>query len=80
MTLIFGTMKNTVGVNGIDPVRQGIHPIRMIFPIRSGFSNSIGFSGGERKSLANRANAIRPYVYLGDCQRPYVNNPSHALT
>ena len=26
--LIFGITMNTVGVNGIDPVRQGINPFR----------------------------------------------------
>ena len=71
--------KNPVGVNGIDPVRQGTNPIHQSIIERAGswvnrsgsgatddriFGKPIGILGELGESLANRANAIRPYGLL----------------
>ena len=62
--------KNIVGVNGIDPARQGFTPKPIdrirgepigVLVDRSNFGGILGKLGD---SLANRANAIRPYDIL----------------
>ena len=70
--------KNPVGVNGIDPARQGIDPspyfakasahsiISPRLKIDRGLYRLVVYAGQNRsaESLANRANAIRPYDIL----------------
>ena len=55
--------RDTVGVNGIDPVRQGIEKRSIEFPDSPIAipSQPIEILGALAESLANRANAIRPY-------------------
>ena len=62
--------KSPVGVNGIDPARQGIDPFPQVIKERSiaVFTEQNGsidrISGESGESLVNRANAIRPYTIL----------------
>ena len=56
--------KNTVGVNGIDPARQGIKDRSIVLKNYSIEERSIAVfteENGAIEPLANRANAIRPY-------------------
>ena len=60
----YGVTKNTVGVNGIDPVRQGfISPPQILGTLKAIVSATYRRSFFAI-SLANRANAIRPYGIL----------------
>ena len=57
--------KNTVGVNGIDPVRQGfISPPQILDTLKAIVFCDISGDCFLVESLANRANAIRPYGIL----------------